>query len=162
MSTAGGSRFHLRRARAADSAAVSILYHETVHRVNARDYAAYKLDAWAPHPWPAAFWRRRWQRRQVWVVEQGGRVLGFAELAGNQEVDAFYVHHGYQGQGVGRCLMTALIGNARGTGASQLSADVSITAEPFFRKMGFRSVRRLCRLYRGRRFRQRRMLCRLR
>lgn len=161
MNKQPGPELSSRRARAADCAAASVLYFETVHQVNARDYSAAKRMAWAPCPRPAAFWRRRWRQRRVWLTERDGRLLGFAELQGKDHVDAFYVHHEYLGQGTGRSLMGTLIAAARRLGAHELSADVSLTAEPFFRRMGFRVTKRRFRVYRGRCFRQARMVRRL-
>jgi putative acetyltransferase len=43
---------------------------------------------------------------------------------------------------------------ARSRGNTRLLADVSITAEPFFRRLGFRVVRRQIKIYRNRAFKQ--------
>ena len=43
---------------------------------------------------------------------------------------------------------------ARCRGNARLHADVSITAEPLFRRMGFRIVRLQTKIYRNRAFRQ--------
>ena len=51
---------------------------------------------------------------------------------------------------------------ASGRGNTRLLADVSITAEPFFRRMGFRVVRRQIKIYRNRAFKQAVMEKRLR
>lgn len=67
------------------------------------------------------------------------------------------MHHAFQRQGVGRLLMLALFQVARGQGIASLRADVSITAQPFFRSMGFQLVRRSKRFYRNQVFRQYRM-----
>jgi putative acetyltransferase len=52
--------------------------------------------------------------------------------------------------------------DALARGNSRLLADVSLTAEPFFRRMGFRIVRRQLKIYRNRAFRQAVMEKRLR
>jgi putative acetyltransferase len=69
-------------------------------------------------------------------------------------IDCFYVHHAHQGRGVGAALMGRVEREARGRGAAGLVADVSLTAESFFRRMGFRVVRRQVKIYRNRAFRQ--------
>ena len=43
---------------------------------------------------------------------------------------------------------------ARSRGNTRLLADVSVTAEPFFRRMGCRVVRRQIKIYRNRAFKQ--------
>ena len=42
----------------------------------------------------------------------------------------------------------------RGRGDKRLQTNVSITAEPFFRRMGFRVARRQMKIYRNRAFKQ--------
>ena len=64
-------------------------------------------------------------------------MVGFASMTDEGYVDLMYVHHEHQGKGIG----TALLGNleefAERNDKKALSADVSITARPFFEKRGF-------------------------
>ena len=144
----------IRRLRRRDVPAISSLYYETVRRINARDYAPDRIAAWAPRVYPDAFWLQRLRRCRVFVAEDEGRVVGFAELAPDGGIDWFYVHHAHQGKGVGMALMTRVEGEARRRGDARLVADVSITAEPFFHRMGFRVVRRQIKIYHNRPFKQ--------
>lgn len=147
----------IRKARADNAAAVARLFHETVHRVNAADYTPLQLQAWSPRLRPEAFWRRRFRKHQVFVAIAGDSLVGFVELGDDGYIEAFFVHHGYQHQGVGRQLMQALFQVARAQGTARLHADVSVTARPFFQQMGFQLVRRTKRFYRNQVFRQYRM-----
>lgn len=147
----------IRKFCAEDAAAVARLFHETVHRVNAADYTPSQLRAWSPAIRPDAFWRRRFRQHRVLVAVVGETLAGFVEWRADGYIEAFFVHHAFQRQGVGRLLMLALFQAARGQGIASLRADVSITAQPFFRSMGFQLVRRSKRFYRNRVFRQYRM-----
>lgn len=147
----------IRKASAKDAGEVARLFHETVHRVNAADYASLQLQAWSPRIMPDSFWRKRFRRHLTLVAIADDTLLGFAELDANGYIDAFFVHHRTQRQGVGRQLMRALFQAARAQRSTRLSADVSITARPFFQHMGFRLVRRTRRIYRNRVFRQYKM-----
>jgi putative acetyltransferase len=144
----------IRLVKRADVPEIARLYYETVHRVNARDYGPEQIAAWAPRVYPDAFWLRRFRRYRVFVAEDRGRVVGFAEFAPEGAIDCFYVHHAHQGKGVGAALMARLEREARRRGAARLVADVSITAQSFFRHMGFRLVRRQVKIYRNRAFKQ--------
>jgi putative acetyltransferase len=144
----------IRRVERADITPISRLYYETVHRVNSRDYSPEQIDAWAPRVYPDAFWQRRFRRYFVLVAEEEGAIVGFAELAPTGEIDCFYVHHAHQHRGVGAALMARIEREAHARGSSRLTADVSITAEPFFRRMGFRIVRRQIKIFRNRAFKQ--------
>ena len=66
-----------------------------------------------------------------------GSPVGFASLANNETIDLLYVHPAAAGQGAGTMLVDALekLGAARG--AKRLTADVSDTAQDFFKKRGF-------------------------
>lgn len=147
-------KLRIRPARAADAPAAARLYYETVHRVNSRDYRPDQLAAWAPRVHPPAFWRRRWRVCRTFVAELPGGIAGFAELGRHGQVDCFYVGHALQGQGVGAALMGRLIAAARRDGTPRLRAGVSLTAAPFFRRMGFRVLRRQTRVCRNRCFKQ--------
>jgi GNAT superfamily N-acetyltransferase len=130
--------------------------------VNARDYGPEQIRAWAPRVYPDAFWLRRFRRYEVFVAEDDRAVVGFVELGRAGEIDCFYVHHGHQHRGIGAALMARIERAALARGNSRVIADVSITAESFFRRMGFRVVRRQIKLYRNRAFKQAVMEKRLR
>ena len=77
-----------------------------------------------------------------------GQIAGFASLdAQNSKtflghIDYFYVHPVAQHQGIGRALMQAIFAEARYLGLSELSANVSLAAHPFFSRAGFNTLRR--------------------
>ena len=152
----------IRRIKRADIPQIAQLYCETTHRVNARDYTAEQVRAWAPRIHADAYWQRRFQRCTVVVAEDEETVVGFAELSPTGAIDCFYVHHARQHRGIGATLMARIEREARSRGNARLYADVSITAEPFFRRMGFRVSRRLTKFYRNRTFKQAVMEKRLR
>lgn len=152
----------IRQVKRADIPHISRLYYDTVHRVNARDYTPEQIVAWAPRVYTNTFWQRRFRSYRVFVADDGGVIIGFAELTRMGEIDCFYVHHAHQRRGVGAALMTRIESEARGLGRTRLLADVSLTAEPFFRRMGFMVVRRQIKIYRNRAFKQAVMEKRLR
>jgi GNAT superfamily N-acetyltransferase len=133
---------------------IARLYYDTVHQVNSRDYGPEQIRAWAPRIYPEAWWRQRFRGYEVLVADEDGLVAGFAELTADGHLDCFYVHHGRQRLGIGRTLLERVIARGRALGARRLRADVSITAHPFFRRMGFRTLRRQTKIYRNRAFRQ--------
>jgi putative acetyltransferase len=151
---AAAPQVSVRPYRRADVPAIARLYYETVHTVNARDYSPDQIQAWAPRIEDDAFWLRRFRPYTVFVANVDGQVAGFTELGRDGAIDCFYVHHRWQGRGVGRALMARLLAEARRRRVGQLSADVSITARAFFERMGFRVIRVQKKLYRNRRFEQ--------
>jgi putative acetyltransferase len=148
------SLVHIREYRDADIPEIARLYYETVHRVNARDYGPEQIEAWAPEVAPDAYWRSRFERYRVFVAEEHGMVTGFAEIEQNGHIDCFYVHHTWQRCGVGTHLMRRIEREARQHRVHLLFADVSITARPFFERMGFGVVMEQKTSYRGCEFTQ--------
>jgi putative acetyltransferase len=144
----------IRDVQASDLAAIARLFYETVHHVNAGDYRAEQLEAWAPKVYEPAYWQERFENIQVYVAEDQGQVVGFAEFESTGHIDCFYVHHQRQRCGVGARLMAQIEADAMSQQVPRLLADVSLTARPFFEHQGFSVEREQERLYRGVRFAQ--------
>ena len=113
---------------------------KTVHRVNARDYSPEQIAVWAPAAPDMALWSQRIQAMNATVCVSGETIIGYAGLLESGYVDHFYVHHQWQGRGIGTELFKALLAEAREKGVQELSSDVSITAKPFFQSLGFHVV----------------------
>ena len=64
-------------------------------------------------------------------------------------IDHFYVSGHHPRRGIGTTLMDHLHGEARRMAVQQLSADVSITAQPFFARHGFVIVAQRMPMVRG-------------
>jgi putative acetyltransferase len=152
----------IRRVKQGDAPQVARLYYETVHAANARAYSPAQIRAWAPRVYPDGFWLRRFHRYKVLVAEDEGAVVGFAELRRDGAIDCFYVHHAHQHRGVGTALMDRMEREARARGNCRLRADVSLSAERFFRRMGFAVLRRQVKVQRNCAFKQAVMEKRLR
>ena len=123
--------------RESDAKALARLFYDTVHKVNAADYSPVQLIAWAPRVPEERLWHGRSLTRKVFVAEKRGIVLGFAELEKNGHIDCFYVRHDRVGEGIGRMLFETLEVEAHRQRSPRLFAEVSLTAEPFFARMGF-------------------------
>lgn len=154
----GRDNLRIRPARGRDAPAIARLFYETVHRINARDYSPEQLAVWAPAVDSGAAWRQRLRSGRSLVAERDGEVVGFAILEHRfGYLDSLFVHHKYQGCGIGSALLDAVELAARRAELEYLVTDASLTAEPFFRARGFRRARRQTRFHRGQVFRQFRM-----
>lgn len=71
------------------------------------------------------------------VADSNGIIAGFAQLDDDGFVDCFYCHKDFQGQGVGRLLFDGIENEARKRKLTRLLLEASITANSFFKKMGF-------------------------
>ena len=131
----------IRTYRNGDIPQISRLYYDTIHRINRRDYTREQVDAWAPDVPDDTFWKERFKNYNVYVAEDDGRIVGFAELGSTGHIDCFFVHCERQRSGVGTRLMERVTCSAGKNRISRLYADVSITAVPFFLGHGFDIVR---------------------
>ncbi|QDU98206.1 GNAT family N-acetyltransferase [Lignipirellula cremea] len=143
----------LRKALPDEAEALWLLFYNTIHNVNRRDYSAEQTAAWAPAEMDPAAWRRRIAGMDPYVCldsaaangssGQSPAIVGYAGMTATENagyIDHFYVHHQWQGQGVGKLLYQQLEADAVRLQLSELTSDVSITARPFFESRGFQVV----------------------
>ena len=125
-----------------DTGPICRLFYETVRTVNLGDYSPEQVRAWAPEPPDPAAWQERMSGRHTLVAEEGGEVVGFAELQESGHLDMLYCRADAVGRGVGSLLYAAVEERARGLGLGRISTEASITARPFFARRGFAVLRR--------------------
>lgn len=71
----------------------------------------------------------------VCVVEDA--IAGFSDVSRTGYIDMMFVSPGYARRGLASALLAVLEAEAQAVGAVALSADVSLTARPFFERHGF-------------------------
>ena len=113
------------------------LFYNTIHNINIQDYDKAQVTAWAPDDLDIDFVVQKFREIDPFVVIQGGKIIGYADIQPDGYIDHFYCHHEFQGQGVGSTLFATLEKKARENGVSKMYSNVSITARPFFEAMGF-------------------------
>lgn len=129
----------LRPYRPSDKRSLQVLFFDTVHAVNARDYTPKQLEVWAPTVPDREAWARL-DVQHCFVVEFRKTVVGFASLDPVGMVDFLYVHKDFQGRGIATTLLKQLERLARKKKHPALQAEASITARIFFEKVGFMLV----------------------
>ena len=142
----------IRRFQVADAETVARLFHDTVRTVNIQDYSRQQVEAWAPDDLFFRDWAVVCSRRYTVVAEVAGAIAGFGELEAKGQIDCFYCHKDYQGQGIGRRLYQAIEAQANSLGLSNLLVEASITARPFFERIGFKTVAEQTVMCRGQTF----------
>jgi putative acetyltransferase len=114
------------------------VFSEAVTRTAAADYTSEQIEAWArPNDRGLEDWDQARLGVDSFVAVVDGRVAGFSDVSAAGYVDMMFVSPRHGRQGVGRALMTFLEKRALAAGADQMSADVSLTARPFFEAHGF-------------------------
>ncbi|NJK60285.1 MAG: GNAT family N-acetyltransferase [Oscillatoriales cyanobacterium SM2_1_8] len=131
----------IRLFEARDAEQIAQLFHETVRKVNVRDYSSNQVRAWAPDDIHFRDWVEVCSNRFTYVADDEGVIAGFGELEPNGHIDCFYCHKTYQRCGVGRQIYRAIEAKAVELSVSRLFIESSITAKPFFQRMGFSVVK---------------------
>lgn len=122
------------------------LFQATVHSINANDYSIEQLHAWAPLVEPMkidnySYWQTL-IKNIAYVAEYNNQIIGFSDLNNEGYLDRLFVHKDFQKQGIATALVMQLENEARNYGIKQLTVQASVTAKPFFIKMGFYLVKK--------------------
>ena len=127
----------IRAYQPSDCAALAALFYDTVHTVNAGDYTAEQLDAWATGEVDLAAWNRSFLAHRTVVAVEGETIVGFGDMDGTGYLDRLYVHRDYQRRGVA----TAICDRLESCVPGRIVTHASITAKPFFEQRGYVVVR---------------------
>lgn len=128
----------LRPYTSGDCPKLAALFYDTVHTVNAADYAPAQLDAWATGAVDEAAWDRSFQAHRTLVAVEGDEIVGFGDMDSSGYLDRLYVHRDHQGQGIATAICGAL---EQGCDAAQFTTHASITAKAFFERRGYTVLR---------------------
>ncbi len=121
-----------------DNAILARFFIETVQAINAADYSPKEIEVWSGNPPDIERWRGRDDGRIVFVAEHDSEIFGFTTFEPNGHLDHLYVHHRFQRQGVASALFRRIEEEAVSRGVDHIFTEASITARPFFERMGFR------------------------
>ncbi len=131
---------NIRRYRPGEEERLWQLYHDTTHFINGKDYTPEQCERWAPGIADLPKWRERIRARNPFIAEEGGKILGFAELEPDGQIDFFYCDHEHQRRGIGSRLYETIEKEAQRLKIPRLQAAVSLNAKAFFLRMGFQVV----------------------
>lgn len=132
----------IREFRDGDEAALHKVFYSAVHEVASADYTSEQLRAWAPADMDLEPWYSRVRKNKPFVAVKDGKIAGFADVQDDGYIDQFFVSGRTPRCGIGGALMRHLIQLAVEKGLSQLTSNVSRTAESFFCHFGFEVVER--------------------
>lgn len=128
----------IRPAIEADARPVSALIQRTLRVSNAADYSVAEISRVFTDFTPARVLHRI-QRRDVFVAETGGAILGTVGY-GEGQLWALFVAPEHQRLGLGTALVDHVEQHARRRGARQLGLSASLTAVDFYEQLGYRRV----------------------
>ncbi|MGB6430642.1 MAG: GNAT family N-acetyltransferase [Candidatus Acidiferrales bacterium] len=116
------------------------VFTESVHAIGAKDYSPEQLAAWAPEPPDTEYWRSQLSRLTGFVAELDSDVVGFVTFSLDGHIHHLYVHSLHQRRGVASALYWRVEEEALASGVRRIFTEASITARPFFERVGFHVV----------------------
>ena len=134
--------FALRPFLIEDTPLLAEIFRASISDLTGEDYSERQQSAWISAADDEEAFGRRLGAQLTLIATLNGSAVGFASLENNETIHMLYVHPAAAGQGVGAMLVDALERLAAARGTKKLRADVSDTAQDFFRKRGFAPYRR--------------------
>jgi putative acetyltransferase len=134
--------FGLRPFLVKDTPLLAEIFRNSIAELTGDDYSERQQEAWMASVDDEEEFGRRLAGQLTLIATLNGSPVGFASLEKNELIDLLYVHPAAAGQGVGAMLVDALEKLAGARGTTKLRADVSDTAQDFFKKRGFTPYRR--------------------
>jgi putative acetyltransferase len=126
----------------ADVPMLAEIFRASVNELTGEDYSPTQQEAWASTADDEEAFGARLAKQLTLLGTMDGSPVGFASLGGQNpdkqaRIDMLYVHPAAVGLGVGSMLIDALEKLAAARGAARLTADVSDSAQEFFKARGF-------------------------
>jgi putative acetyltransferase len=128
----------VRRYRPADAADTLAIFLAAVTETASADYSPEQIQAWArPETRELTAWHAAMHARNSYVATVNGDPAGFSDVGPHGYIDMMFVSPRHHRTGVARNLLAHVEAQARAARMSVLTANVSITARPFFERHGF-------------------------
>jgi putative acetyltransferase len=121
----------------ADTPLVAAIFRASVEELTGEDYSAAQQQVWASIADDEEAFGIRLAKALTLLGMLDASPVGFASLDGLERLDMLYVHPAAAGHGVGSMLIDALEKLAASRGGRRLTADVSDSAQEFFKRRGF-------------------------
>ena len=129
----------LRLAQTSDIKELQELFVNTIESVCNQDYDPIQRRAWTSSVENTERWTSIISDQLVIVAEIQRKIVGFITLKDGVHIDLLYVHKDFQRKGIAQLLYDEIELKAD---SNILTADVSITARPFFERNGFKVIQR--------------------
>jgi putative acetyltransferase len=137
MTARANPELALRPLLPADVPLLAQIFRASIEELTSDDYSEAQQQAWAAMADDEAAFGARLAGAVTLLGTIDGSPVGFASLVAPDRLDMLYVHPAAAGHGVGTMLLDGLERLAQSRGAARLTADVSDSAQDFFRRRGF-------------------------
>lgn len=118
-----------------DLVELDTIYRRSISELCVKDYDAGVVDQWKESV-PIEARIPSIEKGIMWVATFGENIAGYM-VSVPGEIIAMFVSPDYAGQGVGRKLADLAVDIASNTDAGQIVLESTLTALPFYKKLGF-------------------------
>lgn len=130
----------IRRFRDTDAVAVARLRRDTIRTINAKDYPPKHIRAWTDGITVNRI-RTSPHKKSTFVAVHHKKIIGVGQYT-PQELRLLYIHKDHLGKGIGKAILGVLERDALQHGIRTFTCFSTITARPFYEKMGFKTIKR--------------------
>lgn len=143
----GGEALLIRRAAAQDAEAIHRAHMKSIQEICAKDYSPEEIQAWGHRPYREEIRLDSIKNDLVWVVENSGTIEGYGHLRifekeGKKRAHIFglYLTPKVAGKSLGKAIVDLMMVEVRSAGVKRVSLEATITAQGFYRRVGFVNV----------------------
>ena len=133
----GGLQYTIRSAAKKDIPALLNVFQASVQHTAGGSYTPEQAEAWASLGTSARFLELFDRGLFFFIAESDSCCVGFTSVSGQGFLHSLFVAPEFHRRGAAAALLKKAIHWAKENGAENITAEVSIAAEPFFRGAGF-------------------------
>jgi len=126
-----------KKATISDLKEMQEMYIETIQWTCKNDYNPLQINAWISGLNDTERWLKVIHEQFVLLAFIENIIVGYGTLKNGNYIDFFCVHKDFQRQGIADKIFNQLELEAKKENSKNITANVSITAKPFFIKKGF-------------------------
>ncbi|KAF0392829.1 GNAT family N-acetyltransferase [Pediococcus pentosaceus] len=127
---------HIRKYQITDEDSTLMMISKSIRETNQKDYNQKQIEVWSNID--KQKWKKPTLNNIALVAINSSGVIGFADMSTSGYLDHLFVHPKYQRQRIATSLVNKL---EQTITSSEYSTYASITAVPFFEKMGYHIIR---------------------
>ncbi len=134
----------IRTAEPKDAKSILKVHYDAVHKTASKDYSKEILHDWSPPVTNKRIedYKKKSKGRVIVVAEINREIIGFGTIVPKEcEIRAVYVSPKAKRKGAGTALLKKLEAIAKEKNIKKLNLESSITAEKFYNKNGYKSLR---------------------
>lgn len=126
---------HVRKYQITDEDSTLMMISKSIRETNQKDYNQKQIEVWSNID--KQKWKKSTLNNIALVAINSSGVIGFADMSTSGYLDHLFVHPKYQRQRIATSLVNKL---EQTITSSEYSTYASITAVPFFEKMGYHII----------------------